>query len=210
MSIAATSLQAYDQLRVTSNPSLTIKEKKRKCAICRTEFRTFSSLVKWCSPEHGAEVAMRALEKKRAREAKEVRQADRARREKLKTRSDWMKEAQSAFNAWVKERDFDLPCVSCGRHHNGAYHAGHYLSVGARPDLRFEPLNVWKQCAPCNLYLSGNLVLYRQELVRRIGLAKVEWLEGPHESKKLTVEDLREIVKTYRARAREMKRSRNA
>ena len=37
------------------------------------------------------------------------------------------------------ERDFDKPCVSCGNYHQGQWHAGHYLTVGARPELRFEP-----------------------------------------------------------------------
>lgn len=136
---------------------------------------------------------------------KKERKQDAVRREKLKTRSDYIKEAQRAFNAWIKARDAALPCVSCGRHHTGAYHAGHYLSVGARPELRFEPLNVWKQCAPCNTYLSGNLVLYRQELIRRIGIDKVEWLEGPHETPKQTAEDLQQMAKRYRALARTLK-----
>ena len=97
-----------------------------------------------------------------------ARKEDRAKREKLKSRAQWLKEAQQAFNAWIRLRDADKPCISCGRHHEGQWYAGHYLSTGARPELRFEPLNVHKQCSACNTHLSGNLVLYRAELVRRI------------------------------------------
>jgi hypothetical protein len=43
-------------------------------------------------------------------------------------------------------------------------------------------------------------VLYRAELIRRIGLAGVERLEGPHPTRKYTVDDLREIRDTYRAK----------
>ena len=117
------------------------------------------------------------------------------------------REAQQAFNEWVRLRDADLPCVSCGRHHDGQYHAGHWRSVGANPELRFEPLNVWKQCAPCNTHLSGNLVNYRISLIQLIGLEKVEWLEGPHEARKYTIEEIKAIKADYRAKTRELKRA---
>ena len=52
-------------------------------------------------------------------------------KEKLKTRNEWLKEAQIAFNAFIRIRDIELPCISCGRHHTGQYHAGHYRSVGS-------------------------------------------------------------------------------
>lgn len=98
------------------------------------------------------------------------------------------------------------PCVSCGRHHNGQWHAGHYRSVGGHPALRFEPLNVWRQCAPCNTHKSGDLVNYRAELVRRIGIVNVEWLEGPHEPQKYTIDELKALTAKYRALTRELKK----
>jgi hypothetical protein len=129
------------------------------------------------------------------------------RKEKLKTRADHLREAQQAFNEYIRLRDAHRPCVSCGRHHEGQYHAGHYRSVGANPELRFEPLNVWKQCAPCNTHLSGNLVNYRISLLQEIGAEKVEWLEGPHEPRKYTVEEIKTIKAEYRAKTRELKRA---
>ncbi|WP_130931615.1 recombination protein NinG [Pseudomonas sp. Sample_24] len=128
------------------------------------------------------------------------------RKEKLKTRADHLREAQQAFNEYIRLRDAHRPCVSCGRHHEGQYHAGHYRSVGANPELRFEPLNVWKQCAPCNTHLSGNLVNYRISLLQEIGAEKVEWLEGPHEPRKYTVEEIKTIKAEYRAKTRELKK----
>lgn len=97
--------------------------------------------------------------------------------------------------------------MSCGRHHDGQYHAGHYRTVAASPELRFEPLNVHKQCAPCNNHKSGDIVNYRIELVKRIGAEAVEWLEGPHEPKKYTVEQLKAMTAEYRAKTRELKRA---
>lgn len=179
--------------------------KTRKCRACGNPFTQYQSFVSWCSPECGAEIAAKKVAKIKREEAVKVRRADKVKREKLKSRSAWAREAQTAFNAWVRARDADRPCISCGRHHNGQYHAGHYLSVGARPELRYEPLNVWKQCSPCNTHLSGNVALYRVALVQEIGAQKVEWLEGPHEPKKYTVAELQAIKKHYAELAKELR-----
>jgi hypothetical protein len=139
-----------------------------------------------------------------SKSVKTARKAEKAaykrRQEAAKPRAQWLKEAQAAFNAYIRMRDAHLPCISCGRMHDGQWHAGHYLSTGARPELRFTEVNVWRQCSPCNTHLHGNLVLYRAELIRRIGLAGVERLEGPHPTRKYTVDDLREIRDTYRSK----------
>lgn len=75
----------------------------------------------------------------------------------------------------------------------------------ANPELRFEPLNVWKQCAPCNNHKSGDIVNYRIKLVKRIGADKIAWLEGPHDPKRYTIEDLKVMKADYRAMIRELK-----
>lgn len=125
----------------------------------------------------------------------------------MKTRSEWLKEAQAAVNAYVRERDRDLPCVSCGRHHEGQYHAGHYRSVGSCPELRFDVRQIQKQCAPCNNHLSGNLLNYRPELIRRMGQAVVDEIEGPHEPKRYTIDDLKAIRDDYRQKLKSLRRS---
>jgi len=147
-----------------------------------------------------------AQEWARKKREKAERVADKAKRESLKTRAQWLKEAQTAFNAWIRARDAGQPCISCQRTDLKKINAGHYLSRGARPELRFEPLNVHLQCEPCNSYLSGNAVLYRMNLIGRIGLDRVEWLEGHHDPKKYTIDDLRAIKDEYRAKTRELKR----
>jgi hypothetical protein len=177
--------------------------KPKKCRVCKAEFMPQNSTHKVCSWLCASAYAKSERIKKERREV--IRQTREA-KERLKSRSDWVREAQQAFNAYVRIRDAHLPCVSCGRHHEGQYHAGHYLSVGARPELRFDELNVWKQCAPCNDHLSGNVVLYRKELINRIGLDQVERLEGPHEPKKYSVDELKAIKQTYKAKAKELQR----
>lgn len=89
--------------------------------------------------------------------------------------------AQKVFNAWIRERDKDKGCISC----NGKVEqAGHYFSQGHYSGLRFDELNTNGQCVKCNLYLSGNLIHYRQGLVQRYGSAMVENLESLSELRK--------------------------
>lgn len=113
--------------------------------------------------------------------------------------------AQQAFSAYIRERDANLPCISCQRNHSGQYHAGHYLSRGAHPALRFDEDNCHKQCAPCNNHLSGNIASYRINLIKKIGVERVERLEGPHEPAKYTLEDLIDVKEKYKRMTKELK-----
>ncbi|AVX90006.1 hypothetical protein PkP19E3_17590 [Pseudomonas koreensis] len=183
------------------------KPKKCRVATCRASFVPAKPFQSWCSPDCAVAIIRQRQDKQRKSFAQRERREIKVRKEKLKTRADRLKDTQQAFNAWVRARDAALPCVSCGRHHEGQYHAGHYRTVGANPELRFEPLNAWKQCAPCNNHLSGNLINYRISLLQRIGEEKVAWLEGPHEAKKYTVEELKAMTAEYRAKTRELKRA---
>lgn len=178
----------------------------KKCRVCRQPFEPRQPMQAVCGVACAKELAASIRGKAEKQAAIKQRKADRERKEKLKSRSELAREAQAAFNSWIRLRDAGRACISCGRRHEGQYHAGHYLSVGARPELRYEPLNVWKQCSPCNTHLSGNAVLFRQALVREIGLDRVEWLEGPHQAKKYTADELRAIKTEYAAMARELKR----
>ncbi|WP_454846083.1 recombination protein NinG [Pseudomonas farris] len=183
------------------------KAKRCKNPACGVSFKpSFSTAQKVCSWTCGLAIKDVNLEKARKSLAQIERKEIKARKEKLKSRADHMRETQVVFNEWIRLRDAALPCVSCGRHHDGQYHAGHYRTVGANPELRFEPLNVHKQCAPCNNHKSGDIVNYRITLVRRIGLERVEWLEGPHEAKRYTIQELNEMKANYRAKTRELKR----
>jgi len=176
----------------------------RACTVCKQLFERRSTMHVVCSYPCTVKLA-----KQKERAAKKAAAADRRRTraqlEAIKPRAKWQAEAQAAFNAFIRLRDGRLPCVSCGRDHNGQWHAGHYLTTGARPELRFNEANCHKQCQPCNTHLHGNLVLYRVELIRRIGLAAVEALEGPHEPAKWSIDELRSIRDMYRRRAKELR-----
>jgi len=175
------------------------KPRKKKCKVCGEKFQPEQPIQEWCT----IDCAIKLIEIKRD---KKRRKETRHRKEGVKSLSELLKEAQTAFNSYIRERDKDLPCISCGRHHDGQYHAGHYKTVGAYPELRYEELNCHKQCAPCNNHLSGNILEYRKRLIERMGIDGVEWLEGPHEPKKYTKEDAREIKAKYLKLTRELKK----
>lgn len=188
--------------------TLSSKPRKPKTCInekCQALFSPQRLGQKVCSPACGLATKDVNADKARKALADVGRKELRAAKERIKPKGQYMREAQAAINEWVRLRDAALPCVSCGRHHEGQYHAGHYRTVGSNPALRFEPLNIHKQCAPCNNHKSGDIVNYRIELVKRIGAELVEWLEGPHEPKRYTIEDLKAITAEYRLKLRQLK-----
>ena len=141
-----------------------------------------------------------------AAEAKNAAKRDRERRMEVKPLSYWMKRAQAAVNAYIRARDAGQPCISCGKPDDGSHqrHASHYRSVGGHPELRFCELNIWASCSVCNNYLSGNLVPFRASLIDKIGIDKVEFLEGPHEPKRYRKEDYQAIEAEYKAKLKEL------
>jgi len=167
-----------------------------KCKQCKDKFEVKYFNQKFCMENDTCIKAFTDTLKNI--KAKEWRKQKKVRRDALKTTQDYIKELQIVFNKYIRLRDKDLTCISCQRNHTGQYHAGHYRSVGGNPELRFEELNNNKQCAPCNNHLSGNLINYRINLIKKIGLKKVEWLEGNHEPKHYTIEQLKGLKTLYK------------
>lgn len=180
--------------------------KPKRCPCCKNTFIPLRSMQKVCGPLCAAAWATKLADQKAARVRRDERKSLRDRLEKAKTRGTHLRELQAAFNAWIRARDAGQPCISCGRFHQGQWHAGHYCSVGSEPALRFEPDNVHLQCAPCNTHLSGNLIAYRVNLIKKIGADRVDWLEGPHSPKKLTIAEIQEMKAFYRAEVRRLKK----
>lgn len=181
----------------------------KKCKVCRQPNRPFKTT---CSIECEAELGLKLLEKSKRAEAKQVRAVDKVRKEKLKSRSDWMSEAQQSFNRFIRERDKDQPCICCGRLETkvtglGAHgwDSGHYRSVGSAPHLRFNENNVHRQLVYCNRYGAGRAIDYRIGLIERIGLQAVEELESDNTVQKWSIDDLKQIKEKYRNKLRDLK-----
>ena len=188
---------------------------KRKCKKCG-EYHQAESGVKtpagsFCCMAHAIEFAREKSQRLAARNAKqasrESTRAHKARVMDVKPLSYWMKRAQSAVNAFIRARDAGQPCISCGRPDDGSHqrHASHYRSAGGHPELRFCEINIWGACATCNNWLSGNLIPFRAALIEKIGIEKVEWLEGFHEPRRYLKEDYQAIEAEYKQKLKELK-----
>lgn len=182
----------------------------KTCKVCRIRFEPSRPMQSVCSAECALLVAMKKTRQEMLRKASAERQDTLKKRKAMRSMSELRKRAQRAFNAYIRERDLGEACISCGRHHEGQYHAGHYLTTAAHPELRYDPKNCHRQCAPCNNHLSGNLVEYRKGLIRRYGAELVEWLEGPHEPKHYSRADLIAEESKWQEECRVITRSRKA
>ena len=192
----------------------------RKCSVCKSKPGIYKSsgFSVWCGDvECGTTLSLQLRAKETERKAKAERKHFRERKAKINdTVPKWTKKAQAAFNEYIRERDRDLPCISCGKPFldvkgitGSNIDCGHYRSTGSCPELRFEPLNANAQHSrPCNRDLSGDIVNYRRGLIDKIGIEKVEWIEGPHEKKYYRVEDLKEITKHFKSLTKQLRAER--
>ena len=178
----------------------------KRCRKCSSQFEPVRPLQVVCSPACSLAWAQTLAGQKAEKRARAA--AKREAKAKLETPSEAARRAQGVFNRWVRLMDRGMPCVSCGAPDDGSRqrHASHYRPAGPNPALRFEPDNVHAACSICNNHKSGNLTPYRIELIRRIGIERVEWLEGPHDLPHRTVADFREIQKTYARKVRELQK----
>ena len=97
-----------------------------------------------------------------------------------------------------------LVCVSCQKPPLKK-NCGHYFSQGGHSNVRFDEDNCHLQCEHCNTFLSGNLLNYQIGIQKRIGAQKLRELEErAHVTKKWTIDELKEIIKTYKAKVNEL------
>ena len=138
----------------------------------------------------------------------------------IKPFSFWRVRATKAFNKFIRLRDKDEPCISCGRKEfelewqpGGLWDCGHFMSVGHAPELRFEEKNAYKQCKKCNggsgKYAKKNksvAISYEENLRAKVGNETVDWLKGTHEPKHYKIPDLQEIEQKYLKLIKEMEK----
>lgn len=191
-----------------------IKPKKCKAPGCGKHFKPTMTTQKVCSIACAKAMAKDPTLQKVAAKAitKQKRQDLQERREKLKTKGDHLREAQQAFNAFIRERDRleGHCCISSGRPldwNGNAVDAGHYRSVGSAPHLRFNEMNCNAQSKHDNRYLSGNVAEYRLGLIARYGLEAVETLERDQSVRRYTIEDLQAIKALYRQKLKDLRRA---
>ena len=108
--------------------------------------------------------------------------------------------SQKVFNAYIRKRDEFKNCISCNRPLQGKRDAGHFYAAGSNPSIRFHEDNVHGQCVHCNRDKHGNLLEYREGLIKRIGMVRFLELEDLKFTKtsKYSIEELKELIKKYK------------
>ncbi|MBJ2179625.1 recombination protein NinG [Pseudomonas veronii] len=195
--------------------SLSVKQPKPKTCknpACRASFVPQRLGQNVCNYTCGLVIKDVHQEKARKSLAQVGRADIKVRKEALKSRGDHMREAQQAFNEYIRARDQAAGhlCISSGKPldwSGNAVDAGHYRSVGSAPHLRFDERNCHAQSKQDNRFLSGNAVDYRIGLIARIGQEAVDALESDQSVRKYTVDEIKAIKAEYRAKTRELKRA---
>jgi hypothetical protein len=168
----------------------------RKCKVCGVTFHpVYSSLQATCSAPKCILIHSQKLASRKSK--KELIDL----KVRLKSVSQWRKELQQVFNRYIRERDKLKPCISCGKPLKGKFDAGHYLSVGSYPNLRFSEDNCFGQCVECNQHKHGNLIEYSIGILQRIGPARVDRLmEARNQPLRLSVEEIKDKISYYKSK----------
>lgn len=183
-----------------------------KCRICKCEYARVRPLQPVCASfDCKVEYGVIQAEKSRQKREKAERQEVRKRKQALKTRRDYLNEAQVLVNRYVRLRDASYGCISCDKDAswNGQWHASHYKSTGANSALRFNLWNIHKACSICNNHKSGNLAEYRPRLVKKIGIEKVEILDSHERSRIYSIDELKKYISVFKKMCKRME-ERNA
>lgn len=191
--------------------------KPRHCEVCETLYTPQRMGQKVCGAACAVKNA-KAYRKEQVLRARVERAQTKKRIKELAPLRVFLAEAQAAFNAWIRARDSELPCISCGELNppvmgpGGAWDAGHFLGRGAHPEKRFMEDNVHRQCKSCNGGSAKNPAKamtvsqrYAIELERRIGPERYAKVLEPLPVKKWTREELTAIRDEYRKKLKEVK-----
>jgi hypothetical protein len=171
-----------------------------RCLNCKQVFEVKKFNQKYCDNIDCKLVcALKNLEKIKAKESKEWKKRKRDIIKGMETVQDLLRITQKTFNSYIRLRDKGKPCISCLNDKPKKVNAGHYYSSGGHKNLTFNEDNCHLQCEYCNTFLHGNLISYRNNLINRIGIERLEQLDKEaHIVRKFTREELRELNEYYK------------
>lgn len=184
----------------------------KTCSVCKTEFTPTRPLQKVCGPVCALAHAKAKESRQRKAIEKVERREIRAAKERIKSRAEYLKEAQAVMNRYVRLRDAHLGCVSCDKPATwpGQWHCSHFRSVGAAPHIRFNLWNMHKACSICNNHLSGNIAEYLPRLIERIGAERVEALQCDSRIVRYDIPYLKRLKAVFAKKCRRLEKIREA
>jgi len=195
----------------------TVKCKNPGCA--NTFQRVVGDIRSWCSVDCGYSIAKAKQQEKAKRDnSAAVKQAKAAIAERKKadravkleySRTKRLDKLQNLVNRWVVQvRDKDKGCYTCGTTNESIkYDAGHLFTRGARSDIRYELLNIHKQCSQnCNVWGAGMRNEYEKRFINDYGQAAFDELQTQRVSLKEQfpgAESIESAIKSWRKKLRD-------
>lgn len=158
--------------------------------------------------------SIKNVAREKAEKAKEAKKTDleykKKIKEKHKTTAMRVSEARRPFQHYIRLRDRDKPCVSCGTVTTDLWDGGHYFKAEIYSEITFNENNCHKQCRRCNKYLDGNEAMYRIGIEKRIGTEAFKELERlalecKHKPHNWTRDDLTKIKEYYTLKVKSLK-----
>jgi len=174
-----------------------------RCKNCKEKFEPIRFNHKYCLADDCIRAFVAEVKEKTWKETKTRMKTD------LKTTQDWLKEAQTVFNKYIRLRDEGLNCISCNKPiRKGNVDAGHMWSAGGHSNLRFNEFNVNAQCSrPCNKDKSGDINNYRLGFIKRYGADKLSDLDSiAHIERKFTKEELKMLITKYKQKTKDLEK----
>lgn len=169
--------------------------KQKKCRVCKTLFNPFRTTQMVCN-YHCAQLYADELNRKKELKDWKIKKAKM--KEDLMSLSDWLEIAQTHFNTYIRQRDKDQLCISCQKPPLKK-NAGHFYNSHNHYNVRFDERNVHLQCEHCNFFLSGNLIPYRENLIKKIGVQEFEDLSKiANETRKFNIQEVKELINIYK------------
>lgn len=175
-----------------------MKTRTKKCKNCKQPFTPIrSTLEKYCKESECVKVWVAEEKDKQWKKTKQEKKAE------LLTVQDWVKITQATFNKYIRLRDEDNVCISC-QNPPKKKNAGHFFNANNHWSVRFDEDNCHLQCEHCNTFLSGNLIEYQGNLIKKIGQEKYDALvERARKTRKFTIQELQEINEIYKQKIKQ-------
>ena len=171
------------------------------CKICKKEFQPTKTTQRVCSFQCSIQFAK---EKREAKEKRNWNLKKKILKEDLETTQSLIKKLQTVFNKFIRLRDKNKSCVSCGCEWRSNFQAGHFYS-SVHYGTRFDERNVHSQCRRCNLYLSGNLIDYSIGILNRITIKDYEEIKvKSKQTVKFDRQELKELIEVYKEKIKKI------
>ena len=170
-----------------------------RCKNCKEKFEPIRFNQKYCLEPECVRVWVESEKAKQWKKTKAKMKSE------LETVQELIKAAQIVFNKYIRLRDKNEPCISCGNKLGEKYDCGHFYSAGGHWSVRFDERNCSAQCVNCNQHKHGNLIAYGERLLKKIGITEFELLSvEAMKTRKFTKDELKEIMMEYKKKIKEL------